>query len=58
MKIKDILELVDDNTFVNIVDSESGSVIATYNGKDSIPKGLNPCEIIKIRADYSLEIEI
>ena len=58
MTIKDILELVDENTFVSITDSETGAVIATYNGKDSIPKGLNPCKVVKIRADYSLEIQI
>ena len=55
MKIKDILGLVDENCQVSIVDADNpDTVIAWYDGKNSIPKGLNPCEIQKIRVEYSV----
>ena len=45
MTLEEILWLVNDNTVVNIYDSETNNLIATYDGKNSIPEELNGCEI-------------
>lgn len=62
MKIEDILGLIDENNKVTVVDvDDPDTVIAWYDGKNSIPKVLNSCEIKKIRLDIELpaiEIQI
>ena len=55
MKIEDILGLIDENNKVTVVDvDDPDTVIAWYDGKNSIPKVLNPCEIQKIRVEDSV----
>ena len=58
MKIGELLELIDENQNVTITSADTGEIIACYNGRDSIPNGLNPCIVRKIRSDYSIEIQI
>lgn len=58
MKICELLELIDENQNVTITSEDTGEIIACYNGRDSIPRGLDPCIVRKIRADYAIEIQI
>lgn len=58
MKLGELLELIDENSWVTVKSAETGEDIARYNGKDNIPKGLNPCIVLKISGDYGIEIEI
>lgn len=58
MKLGELIELIDEETWVTIKSADTGEEIARYNEKDSIPSGLNPCIVVKIRADYCLEIQI
>ena len=53
MKLKDILSITSEMTFVNVVDYESNKVISRYDGKDSINVKLNEREIIRqyVRSD-------
>ena len=53
MKIGEFLEIYDENCELELRDYETGDYIAEYNGKDSIPKGLNVCQIKLIRASCS-----
>lgn len=48
MTLYDILELVNDNTCVEIFSAETCERIATYDGKESIPEEYNDCEVTDI----------
>lgn len=53
MKLGTILEVCDENTNVSVMNSENpDELVAWYDGKNSIPKGLNPCEVVKIRPQF------
>lgn len=61
MKICELLELIDENQLVNVTSADTGEIIACYDGRNSIPRGLDPCIVRKIRTDYAvyaLEIQI
>lgn len=58
MKLKEIYPFIPDATNVRIKNQED-SVLAIYDGKDSIPKKYNEREIVELRADNNcLEITV
>lgn len=50
MILQDILSIIGENTAVNVW--KDGEIIATYNGRDAIPEGLNPEPVQSITAGY------
>lgn len=58
MKLGDLIELIDENTFVIVREFGTENTIASYDGRDSIPEGLNPCIVKRISSSYGLVIEI
>ena len=57
--LEELLWLVNDSTVVEICSAETFDVIATYDGKDSIPEKYNDCEIADVFvSDNKLCIEI
>ena len=61
MKIGELIELIDENQNVTITSEDTGEIIACYDGRNSIPRGLDPCIVRKIRTDYAvyaIEIQI
>ena len=59
--LEEILWLVNDNTIVEIYSAETNDVIATYDGKESIPEEYNFCEVTDISVDDNklcIEIEM
>lgn len=59
MTVGGLIEIIDDNANVKIVLSETDKTIAEYDGRNSIPKSLNPCPAQKIRCkDGCIIIEI
>ena len=59
MILEELLLSVNDSTVVDIYSAESGEVISTYDGKDSIPERYNECDVMDIFVDgNSLCIEI
>ena len=56
MTILDILTVIDEETAVNVW--RDGEIIATYDGRDSIPEELNTAEVKSVSAGhYLLTIE-
>lgn len=50
MKLKDIINLIDEHATVFIVTEENEEPIAVYNGKDSIDACCNDYRVIRIGA--------
>lgn len=48
MTLSELLENVNDNTVVEILNSETGALDSVYDGKDAIPRALEDCEITDI----------
>lgn len=58
MKLEEMYPLIPDTTNVRIKNQED-SVLAIYNGKDSIPKKYNEREVVELRVDNNwLEIAV
>jgi len=58
MKLEEIYPFIPDTVNVRIKNQED-SVLAIYDGKDSIPKKYNEREIVELRADNNcLEITV
>ena len=51
MLLEELLFNVNDNTIVDIYSADTREIIATYDGKDSIPEELNDFEITDIFAE-------
>lgn len=45
MNLEELLWKVNDSTVVDIYSSDTNEIIASYDGKDSIPEELNDCEV-------------
>lgn len=52
MKLIELLELINEHNSVWIFNSDGEMLLATYNGRDSIPNELNEREIISISSGY------
>lgn len=51
MSLEELLWNVNESTIVCIYDAESNDLLATYDGKDSIPEKYNICEVQDIFVD-------
>lgn len=51
MTLEELLWNVNENTIVCIYDAESNDLLATYDGKDSIPEKYDFCEVTDIFVD-------
>ena len=59
MEAYELFELINDNTIVDIYSAETCEIIATYDGKESIPEWVNVCGVTDIFVDNNhLCIEI
>lgn len=58
MKLKDIINLIDENATVFIITDEDEEPIAVYNGKDSIDSCNGDYEVVKIIAEAHDGIDI
>lgn len=57
--LSEILNLVNDNTVVDIYSAETYDIIASYDGRDSIPEDYDDCIVTDIFVtDNKLCIEI
>lgn len=56
MTLIELLELIDENSFVTIKSTEIDKDIAKYDGRNSIPNGLNRFAVLKIRGKIEIEI--
>lgn len=52
MYLEELLELINENTVINIW-SNNQELVATYDGRESIPEKYNYCEILDIFADMT-----
>ena len=53
MKLIDVISIIVDNSFINILDLEE-NVIAKYDGKNSVPKELNYNEVLEMYIDNNV----
>lgn len=51
MSLEELIWNVNDNTVVNIYSAETNDIIASYDGKDSIPEEYNECEVTDVFVD-------
>ena len=60
MTIGELIEVLDPAREYHIESQETGEIIAEYNGKNSIPNYLNPCEVWRLSYDvrFGFVIEI
>ena len=53
MKLIDIISIIVDNSFINILDLED-NIIAKYDGKNSIPKEYNYNQVLEMYIDNNV----
>ena len=46
MKLEDLLKVTNEHTVVHVMDYNSGKVISTYDGRNSIDPALNGKEVV------------
>ena len=56
MTLIELLELIDENSFVTVKSTEIDKDIAKYDGRNSISNGLNRFAVLKIRGKIEIEI--
>ena len=54
MLLYELIENINDNAVVDIYSAETGEVIATYDGKDSIPEEYNDYTVYDIYANENV----
>ncbi|MBO4847058.1 MAG: hypothetical protein J5525_12310 [Lachnospiraceae bacterium] len=48
MKLIDLLEVIDENACFEVIDYDEERILSSYNGRDSIDKCYNNCEVVRV----------
>lgn len=51
--VGDILELCSEHALIEVVDFEDGEILASYNGRDSIPSSLNGIPVTQLDTGFN-----
>ena len=56
MKVIDVLSVLGDNIHVVIIDSVSGEIVSTYDGRNSIDESYNNDTVVRIIPNWRYNI--
>ena len=62
MKLEDLFLIISDSAVLYVLNADDDSIVAVYDGKDSVPERYNSCMIkegsLRAVSDVSMEVSI